>query len=156
MFCKFYFPILKKFFSCQFLKKNFDLKNLFFDGRKYRFSFSAHHNQSYSEFLPIVFYNVKQSFFTTISDEKISLIKINFLTSSNIVFRIQRITLSHILHFWPILFSNFKEIFFVLNFWRKNFDLKNWFFDGPKYTFSWSAHHAQSYSAFLESSIFQF
>ena len=45
---------------------------------------------------------------------------------------------------------------FHLHFWRKNFDLKNWFFDALKYSFSWSADHAESYSAFLANSIFQF
>ena len=53
--------------------------------------------------------------------------------------------------YFPIL-----KKFFDLNFWPKNFDPKNWFFDGLKYGFSWLAHHAESYSAFLVNSIFQF
>ena len=36
-----------------------------------------------------------------------------FLMATNIVFRDQFITLSDILHFWPILISNFKEIFSI-------------------------------------------
>ena len=74
---------------------------------------------------------------------------------SNTVFRDQRTTLCHILHLLRILFSNFKEIF-LPQFLTKNFDLKIWFFNGLKYNFSWLAHHAESYSAFLVNSIFQF
>ena len=53
--------------------------------------------------------------------------------------------------YFPIL-----KKFFYLNFWPKNFDLKNWFFEWLKYSFSWSADHAESYPAFLANSIFQF
>ena len=43
----------------------------------------------------------------------------DFLMGLNIVFRDQDITLSNILHFWPILFLNFKEIFFTSIFEEK-------------------------------------
>ena len=63
---------------------------------------------------------------------------------------------------WVIfcIFSQFhfpiSKKFFYLNFWGKSFDLKNWFFDGSKYSFSWSADHAESYFVFLANSISQF
>ena len=53
--------------------------------------------------------------------------------------------------YFPIL-----KKFFDLNFWPKYFDLKNWFFDVLKYSFSWSADHAVSYSAFVANCIFLF
>ena len=46
--------------------------------------------------------------------------------------------------------------FFSPQFRPKNFDLKSWFFDLLKYSFSWLEHDAESYSAFLANSIFQF
>ena len=56
---------------------------------------------------------------------------------------------------WKLEFAT-NGNFFYLNFWPKNFDPKIWFFDGLKYSFSWLAHHAESYSAFLGNSILQF
>ena len=148
IFSEFYFPILKKFFDLNFWPKNFDLKNWFFDGLKYGFSWLAHHAESYSAFLvnsifqfegnffhlnfwPKNFdlkiwffvglkysfswlahhaesysaflansiFQFQRNFFTSKSDQKFSIFKIDFFMCSNIVFRDERITLSHIQHF---------------------------------------------------------
>ena len=63
---------------------------------------------------------------------------------------------------WVIfcIFSQFyfpiSNKFFYLNLEPKIFDHWNWFIDGLKYSSSWLAHHAESYSAFLAISTFQF
>ena len=92
------FQFRRNFFDLSFWPKYFDLKNLFFDVLKYSFSWSADHAVSYSAFVANSIFQFQRNFFTSISDQKISILKIDFLVGSNMVFRNQRTTLSHILH----------------------------------------------------------
>ena len=91
------FQFQRNFFDLSFWPKYFDLKNWFFDVLKYSFSWSADHAVSYSAFVANSIFQFERNFFTSISDQKISILKIDFLAGSNMVFRNQRTTLSHIL-----------------------------------------------------------
>ena len=93
------FQFQRNFLNLNIWTKNFDLKNWIFDGLKYSFSWSADNAESYSAFLANSIFQFQRNFFTSISDQKISILKIEFLMASNIVFRHLRITPSHILHF---------------------------------------------------------
>ena len=135
IFTEFYFPILMKFFDLNFWPKNFDFSNWFFDVLKYGFSWLAHHPESYSAFLVYSIFQFEGHFFPSISDQTISILKIDVLNGSNIVFRDQQITLSHILHFQQIQFSNFKEIFFTSISDQKISILKFDFLMGPNIVF---------------------
>ena len=92
------FQFKRNFINLNFWRKNFDLRNWFFDLLKYSFSWSADHAESYSAFEANSIFEFKRNFFTSILDQKISIIKIDFLMGSNRVFRDERTTLSHILH----------------------------------------------------------
>ena len=93
------FQFKRNYFHFNFWSKNFVLKDWFFDGLKYSFSWLANHAESYPTFLANSIFQFQEIFLVSISDEKMPILKIDFLMGSNIVFRDQRITLSHILHF---------------------------------------------------------
>ena len=99
IFRPFYFPILKKFISRQFRTKKFSILKIdFWWAKIYFFVISPSRSVIFCIFKVIVFSNVKETFFTSIFEEKISILKIDFLIGQNIIFRDQRITLSHIPH----------------------------------------------------------
>ena len=75
------------------------LKIDFLLGKNIVFVISTPRRVIFCIFQPILFSNFKEIFFTSITDEKISMLKIDFLMGQNIVLRAQHIKLSHILHF---------------------------------------------------------
>ena len=74
------------FFHLNFWPKNFDLENLFLMGSSLVFCDQWTTLSHILHLQRILFSNFKEIFLTSISDEKISILKIDFLMGSNIVF----------------------------------------------------------------------